>query len=125
MLAALVWFDLYASRAPARQGNPGIIVIAATNRADVLDSALLRPGRFDRRIVVDLPDFAGRLAILGVHSRGKPLESDVDLAQARGDVSVDCVWGSVRAYEPALYHIRCVAATPQKVSQCSPEPLVV
>jgi cell division protease FtsH len=66
------------------QGNPGIIVIAATNRADVLDSALLRPGRFDRRIVVDLPDFAGRLAILGVHSRGKPLETDVDLAQVCG-----------------------------------------
>ena len=64
------------------QGNPGIIVIAATNRADVLDSALLRPGRFDRRIVVDLPDFSGRQAILGVHSRGKPLEADVDMAQA-------------------------------------------
>jgi len=63
------------------EGNPGIIVIAATNRADVLDAALLRPGRFDRRIVVDLPDFAGRVAILGVHSRGKPLETDVDMAQ--------------------------------------------
>jgi cell division protease FtsH len=61
------------------EGNPGIIVIAATNRADVLDSALLRPGRFDRRIMVDNPDFAGRVAILGVHSRGKPLEDDVDL----------------------------------------------
>jgi len=61
------------------EGNPGIIVIAATNRADVLDSALLRPGRFDRRIVVDLPDFKGRVAILGVHSKGKPLEDDVDL----------------------------------------------
>jgi len=63
------------------EGNPGIIVIAATNRADVLDSALLRPGRFDRRIMVDNPDFAGRVAILGVHSRGKPLEEDVDLEQ--------------------------------------------
>jgi len=63
------------------EGNPGIIVIAATNRADVLDAALLRPGRFDRRIVVDLPDFSGRVAILGVHSRGKPLEADVDMAQ--------------------------------------------
>jgi len=61
------------------EGNPGIIVIAATNRADVLDSALLRPGRFDRRIMVDNPDFAGRVAILGVHARGKPLEDDVDL----------------------------------------------
>lgn len=63
------------------EGNPGIIVIAATNRADVLDAALLRPGRFDRRIVVDLPDFNGRVAILGVHSRGKPLAEDVDLMQ--------------------------------------------
>jgi len=63
------------------EGNPGIIVIAATNRADVLDSALLRPGRFDRRIIVDLPDFKGRVAILGVHSRGKPLEDDVDMDQ--------------------------------------------
>jgi len=61
------------------EGNPGIITIAATNRADVLDPALLRPGRFDRRITVDLPDFRGRVAILGVHSRGKPLEDDVDL----------------------------------------------
>jgi len=63
------------------EGNPGIIVIAATNRADVLDSALLRPGRFDRRIMVDNPDFQGRVAILGVHSKGKPLEDDVDLEQ--------------------------------------------
>ena len=60
-------------------GNPGIITIAATNRVDVLDQALLRPGRFDRKITVDLPDFKGRARILGVHSRGKPLEPDVDL----------------------------------------------
>jgi len=60
-------------------GNPGIITIAATNRVDVLDSALLRPGRFDRKITVDLPDFRGRTRILGVHARGKPLEPDVDL----------------------------------------------
>ena len=60
-------------------GNPGIITIAATNRADVLDQALLRPGRFDRKITVDLPDFIGRARILGVHARGKPLEPDVDL----------------------------------------------
>jgi len=63
------------------EGNPGIITIAATNRADVLDPALLRPGRFDRRIIVDLPDFSGRVAILGVHSRGKPLADDVDMQQ--------------------------------------------
>merc|ERR1719148_94342 len=60
-------------------GNPGIITIAATNRVDILDAALLRPGRFDRKITVDLPDFKGRTRILGVHSRGKPLEPDVDL----------------------------------------------
>lgn len=60
-------------------GNPGIITIAATNRVDILDQALLRPGRFDRKVTVDLPDFKGRARILGVHSRGKPLEPDVDL----------------------------------------------
>merc|ERR1712107_397374 len=57
----------------------GVIVIAATNRADVLDSALIRPGRFDRRVPVDLPDVKGRLEILGVHARGKPLSKDFDL----------------------------------------------
>merc|ERR550514_399702 len=61
------------------QGNTGVIVIAATNRADVLDSALIRPGRFDRRVPVDLPDVKGRLEILGVHVRGKPLAKDLDL----------------------------------------------
>merc|ERR1712157_604861 len=61
------------------EGNPGIITIAATNRVDVLDQALLRPGRFDRKITVDLPDYKGRARILGVHARGKPLEPDVDL----------------------------------------------
>merc|ERR1712232_9243 len=60
-------------------GNPGIITIAATNRVDILDQALLRPGRFDRKVTVDLPDFKGRTRILGVHARGKPVEPDVDL----------------------------------------------
>ena len=60
-------------------GNPGIITIAATNRADILDNALTRPGRFDRKVTVDLPDFKGRTAILKVHARGKPLERGVDL----------------------------------------------
>jgi len=60
-------------------GNPGIITIAATNRIDILDAALLRPGRFDRKVTVDLPDFKGRTRILAVHARGKPLEPDVDL----------------------------------------------
>ncbi len=61
------------------EGNSGIIVIAATNRPDVLDAALLRPGRFDRQVTVDRPDFAGRLEILNVHARGKTLGKDVDL----------------------------------------------
>ncbi|WP_068819427.1 ATP-dependent zinc metalloprotease FtsH3 [Phormidesmis priestleyi] len=61
------------------EGNTGVIIIAATNRPDVLDAALLRPGRFDRQVVVDRPDYAGRLEILNVHSRGKTLSKDVDL----------------------------------------------
>ncbi len=56
-----------------------IIVMAATNRADILDPALLRPGRFDRRVILDNPDLRGRTAILKVHSNGKPLEEEVDL----------------------------------------------
>ncbi len=59
--------------------NEGVILIAATNRPDVLDPALLRPGRFDRRVVVDRPDIGGRLGILQVHSRNVPLDEDVDL----------------------------------------------
>ena len=61
------------------EGNTGIIIIAATNRPDVLDAALLRPGRFDRQVVVDRPDYAGRVEILKVHARGKTLGKDVDL----------------------------------------------
>lgn len=59
--------------------NEGIIIIAATNRPDILDPALLRPGRFDRQIVVDKPDVKGRKAILEVHTKGKPVEKGVDL----------------------------------------------
>ena len=61
------------------EGNTGIIIVAATNRPDVLDAALKRPGRFDRQVVVDRPDYNGRLQILGVHARGKTLAKDVDL----------------------------------------------
>ncbi|MCG9884858.1 MAG: ATP-dependent zinc metalloprotease FtsH3 [Cyanobacteria bacterium] len=61
------------------EGNTGIIVVAATNRPDVLDAALMRPGRFDRQVVVDRPDYAGRSEILNVHARGKSLGKDVDL----------------------------------------------
>jgi cell division protease FtsH len=61
------------------EGNTGIIIIAATNRPDVLDAALMRPGRFDRQVVVDRPDYSGRSEILNVHARGKTLSADVDL----------------------------------------------
>ena len=65
--------------------NEGVIVMAATNRADILDNALLRPGRFDRRVYMGLPDIKGREEILKVHARGKPLGDDVDLKSiARG-----------------------------------------
>jgi cell division protease FtsH len=67
------------------ESNDGVILIAATNRPDVLDPALLRPGRFDRQIVVDLPDLRGREGILKVHVRNKPLAEDVDIHRlARG-----------------------------------------
>lgn len=68
----LVEMDGFAS-------NEGIIIVAATNRPDILDPALLRPGRFDRQIVVDVPDLTGRKEILQVHVKGKPLAQDVDL----------------------------------------------
>ena len=61
------------------EGNTGIIIIAATNRPDVLDSALLRPGRFDRQVTVDAPDIKGRLEVLQVHSRNKKLDPTVSL----------------------------------------------
>ena len=61
------------------ESNEGVILIAATNRPDVLDPALLRPGRFDRRVVVPLPDIKGRKGILTVHAKNKPLADDVDL----------------------------------------------
>ena len=61
-------------------GNEGIIMIAATNRPDVLDHALMRPGRFDRQVVVNTPDLTGRVEILKVHAKGKPLAPDVDLS---------------------------------------------
>jgi cell division protease FtsH len=60
--------------------NEGIILIAATNRPDILDTALLRPGRFDRRIVVNMPDVKGREDILKVHIKSIPLDKEVDLS---------------------------------------------
>jgi cell division protease FtsH len=73
--------------------DTNIVIIAATNRPDILDPALLRPGRFDRKVIVDRPDRRGREAILRVHTRGKPLASDIDLdviaAQTPGMVGAD------------------------------------
>merc|ERR1719274_402782 len=63
------------------EGNTGIIVVAATNRADVLDPALLRPGRFDRQVSVDVPDVKGRLEILNVHAKNKKVNSEISLAE--------------------------------------------
>ena len=65
------------------ESNDGVILIAATNRPDVLDPALLRPGRFDRQIVVDAPDLRGREGILKVHLRNKPIAEDVEHHDAR------------------------------------------
>ncbi|KAL6558296.1 ATP-dependent zinc metalloprotease FTSH 2, chloroplastic [Orobanche minor] len=61
------------------EGNTGVTVIAATNRVDILDSALLRPGRFDRQVAVDVPDIRGRIEILKVHASNKKFDSDVSL----------------------------------------------
>lgn len=61
--------------------NSGVVVISATNRPDILDPALLRPGRFDRRVILDLPDVNDREQILKVHAKGKPLDKDIDLRQ--------------------------------------------
>lgn len=66
------------------EGKDNIILIAATNRPDILDPALLRPGRFDRQIVVDRPDRSGRAAILRVHTKGKPIAKDIDLDALAG-----------------------------------------
>jgi cell division protease FtsH len=92
--------------------HEGVIVLAATNRADVLDPALLRPGRFDRRIQVNPPDRRGRAAILAIHTRAMPLDADVDLneiaAQTAGMVGADL---RNLANEAALSAARRVATT--------------
>ena len=85
----------------------GIVVIAATNRPDVLDPALLRPGRFDRQIVVPLPDLEERLPILAVHAKGKPLDASVDLAiVARGTPGMSGADLANLVNEAALHAVR-------------------
>ena len=93
-------------------GNEGIIVIAATNRADVLDPALLRPGRFDRQVVVGLPDLSGRAAILEVHMRKVPLAEDVDARTiARGTPGFSGADLANLVNEAALFAARAGMAT--------------
>jgi len=62
------------------ESGSGVVVLAATNRPDILDAALLRPGRFDRRVGIDRPDVRGREGVLKIHARGKPLAGDIDMA---------------------------------------------
>ncbi len=90
----------------------GIVVFAATNRPDVLDPALLRPGRFDRQIVVPLPDLEERLPILAVHSKGKPLDSSVDLKiVARGTPGMSGADLANLVNEAALHAVRRNSST--------------
>jgi cell division protease FtsH len=87
--------------------NESVIIMAATNRADVLDPALLRPGRFDRQVTVGAPDRAGRLAILKIHVKGKPLASDVDLEDlAKATIGFSGADLSNLANEAALHAAR-------------------
>jgi len=87
--------------------NEGVILLAATNRPDVLDPALLRPGRFDRRVIVDMPDMRGRLGILKVHTRNVPLSDDVDLeVLARGTPGMSGADLANMVNEAALYAAR-------------------
>lgn len=96
------------------EGNEGVIVVAATNRPDVLDPALLRPGRFDRQVVVPLPDIRGREQILRVHLRKVPVEGDVDImAIARGTPGFSGADLSNLVNEAALFAAR---ANKRKVS---------
>ncbi|MCF6461875.1 ATP-dependent metallopeptidase FtsH/Yme1/Tma family protein [Clostridium sp. Cult1] len=88
------------------KGNEGIIVLAATNRIDTLDEALLRPGRFDRQIEVGLPDVNARLAILKLHSRNKPISKDVDLRK----VALETVYFSGAKLENLMNESAMIAA---------------
>ncbi|MDD4797474.1 MAG: AAA family ATPase, partial [Eubacteriales bacterium] len=95
--------------------NEGIIILAATNRPDILDPALLRPGRFDRRVTVGYPDVKGREAILRIHSRGKPLADDVKLEE----IARMTVWFTPADLENVLNEAAILAArrNAQKISR--------
>src|SRR3989441_11781779 len=89
------------------ESNDGVILLAATNRPDILDPALLRPGRFDRQIVVDMPDVKGREQILRVHTRKIPLASNVNLERiAKGTPGLSCAELSNVVNEAALLAAR-------------------
>ena len=105
--------------------NTSVIVIAATNRPDILDPALLRPGRFDRRVVLDLPDIVGRLAILKVHTNGKPLDKDVDLevaGQGHGRLQRrrPCQPGQRSCYPGRPHAVRRLSASARLRGVCGP-----
>ena len=86
--------------------NTNVIVVAATNRPDILDPALLRPGRFDRQVVLDQPDIRGRKAILEVHAKGKPLDGDVSLEVLRNKrpASQGRTWPTLSMKAPSWLH---------------------
>ncbi|HEY8362056.1 MAG TPA: ATP-dependent metallopeptidase FtsH/Yme1/Tma family protein [Tissierellaceae bacterium] len=96
--------------------NEGIVVVAATNRIDILDEALLRPGRFDRQIEVNLPDVSGRYKILKLHSRNKPLSKDVDLKK----LAMDTVYFSGAKLE-SLMNEAAIYAAKEKANEITLE----
>ena len=96
--------------------NEGIIVMAATNRVDILDPAILRPGRFDRRVVVGAPDVKGREEILKVHAAGKPLGDDIDFKQIAQTTA-----GFTGAELENLLNEAAILAAKEKTSLSDPE----
>ena len=103
----LILLDILMPEMDGFEGNNGVMILAATNRPEVLDKALLRPGRFDRRITVDRPNLAGRLATLQVHTRGIKLAEDVDLKKV-ALATAGCVGADLAnlANEAALRAVR-------------------
>jgi cell division protease FtsH len=101
--------------------DTSVIIVAATNRPDILDPALLRPGRFDRRVVLDRPDMRGREAILKVHVKGKPLSPEVDLIQHLGlSVQTWRTWSMKgQSWQHGVIRRSLVKASSKKLSNAS------
>src|SRR5207245_9080439 len=97
--------------------HTNIVVIAATNRPDVLDPALLRPGRFDRQVMLDKPDIRGRVAILEVHAQGKPLANDVCLMR----LARQTVGFSSADLASLLNEAACLEACRRQDGLCKPQ----